>query len=171
MSKQRMAALAAELKASCRSTPEQRIAVMQNVLPQDIVWLIDELLPVPPKASAILVELVDSLRNAAKAGFVIAVARYGKELKANKEAMGIINARTAALDTGHDTQTKEKNERYGRIRKKWAAMEAAGEKTTNHTVAAAMRADGEKCSRSTVIRAFKETPSAAPAKKMPRRRR
>jgi len=171
MSKQRMAALAAELKASRRLTSDQTQSLMATVVPQDIVWLIDELLPVPPKASTVLVELVDSLRNAARAGFVIAVARYGKELRANKEAMGIINGRTAGIDKGHDTQAKRARELKQRIREKWAAMEAAGEKVTNDTVAAAIRADGVQCSRSTVIRAFKEKPSTAPAKRTPRRRR
>ena len=171
MSKKRMAALAAELKSSRRRTPEERIAVMQNALPQDVMWLIEELLPVPSNASNVLVELVDSLRNAAKAGFVIAVARYGKELRASKEAMGIINYRTAALDKGHATQAKRSSELHRRIRDKWAAMEAGGEKVTNDTVAAAVRADGVQCSRSTVIRAFKDKPSTAPAKRAPRRRR
>ena len=171
MSKQRMAALAAELKASRRVTSDQMDAVMKNVVPQDVMWMIEELLPVPCNASTAVVETVDNLRKAARAGFVIAVARYGKELRANKEAMGIISGRTAGIDKGHDTQARRARELKQRIREKWAAMEAAGEKVTNDAVAAAIRADGVQCSRSTVIRAFKEKPSTAPAKITPRRRR
>jgi hypothetical protein len=109
--------------------------------------------------------------GACEQGFVLAVYRYAKHLHSSTEAMSFINARTAGIDKGHDTQAKRARELKQRIREKWAAMEAAGEKVTNDTVAAAIRADGVQCSRSTVIRAFKEKPSSTPPKRMPRRRR
>jgi len=115
--------------------------------------------------------IADLVRQATEAGFWVAIQRYAKHLSRSREAMTLINARTAALDKGHDTQAKRSSELHRRIRDKWAAMEAAGEKVTNDTVAAAIRADGVQCSRSTVIRAFKEKPSSTPPKRMPRRKR
>ena len=115
--------------------------------------------------------ITDLVRQAAEAGFWVAIKRYAEHLRGSAEAMAFINARTAGIDKGHDTQAKRARELKQRIREKWAAMEAAGEKVTNDTVAAAIRSDGVQCSRSTVIRAFKDKPSTAPAKRAPRRRR
>lgn len=113
----------------------------------------------------------DLVRQAAEAGFWVAIQRYAKHLHGSAEAMAFINARKAASDKGHATQAKRSQELHRQIREKWAAMEAAGEKPTNDTVASAMRSDGVQCSRSTVIRAFKAKPSTASAKRAPRRRR
>jgi hypothetical protein len=115
--------------------------------------------------------IADLVRQAAEAGFWVAIKRYAEHLRSSAEAMAFINARTAGIDKGHATQAKRSSELHCRIREKWAAMEAAGEKVTNDTVAAAIRADGVQCSRSTVIRAFKEKPSTALAKRTRRLRR
>lgn len=110
------------------------------------------------------------VRSAVEEGFWLALQRYATHLRGSAEATAFIEGRKAGLQKGHDSQAKRSAELHRRIRDKWAAMEAAGEKVTNETVAAAMRADGVHCSRSTVIRAFKPRPSTAPAKRMPRRR-
>lgn len=115
--------------------------------------------------------ITDLVRQATEAGFWVAIQRYAKHLGRSREAVTLINARTAGIDKGHNTQAKRSSELHRRIRDKWATMEAAGEKVTNDTVAAAVRADGAKCSRSTVIRAFKEKPSSIPPKRMLRRNR
>jgi hypothetical protein len=115
--------------------------------------------------------ICDLVRNAAEAGFWLALQRYSKHLHGSAEAMAFIKSRKAASEKGRETQAKRSSELHLRIREKWAAMEAAGEKATNDTVAAAMQADGVQCSRSTVIRAFKAKPSTAPAKRGRRLRR
>jgi len=115
--------------------------------------------------------ICDLVRNAAEAGFWLALQRYSKHLHGSTEAMAFIKSRTVGIDKGHATQAKRSEELHRRIREKWAAMEVAGEKATNDTVARAMQADGVQCSRSTVIRAFKAKPTTASAKRTPRRRR
>lgn len=95
------------------------------------------------------------VRENVERGFVFAVYRYAEWLKSVPEVRKWNDARLSGGDAGRQTSSRRKAELAQRIREKWAAMEAAGEKVTNDTVAAAMRTDGWKCSRATVIRAFK----------------
>jgi hypothetical protein len=146
------------LATSDRMTPERRAHLEKFVadrFPADVVQLIEELTPLPAEPSPTLVQLNDDLRQAIRAGFTLAIARYLPELKGNVEAMAIISARKVGVKKGHETQTEQREARYQRIRDKWAAMESAGARVTNETVAAAVREDGEKrCSARTVQRAF-----------------
>lgn len=95
-----------------------------------------------------------SYRVAAEMGFFMAVIRYRKWLVGNREVEQILHGRDAGQRKGHATQSQARENKYQRIRETWAAMEAAGEKVTNDTVAEAVG-----CSRSTVIRAFKSKPT------------
>lgn len=92
-------------------------------------------------------------------GFRLAVERYAKQLRNVPELAAWRQKRKVGGDVGRAKSSRRSEDLAQRIREKWAAMEAAGEKVTNDTVAAAMKNDGWKCSRSTVIRAFKEKPA------------
>jgi DNA invertase Pin-like site-specific DNA recombinase len=46
---------------------------------------------------------------------MLALARYGSELKGNAEAMGILNGRRVGGDKGRDTQQKKKRARLPEI--------------------------------------------------------
>jgi hypothetical protein len=145
--------LATELiAASDRMTKERRAMLNRHVadaFPTDVEQLIEELIPLP--ASGKLRELNVNLRQAVRAGFVLALARYSRELKQNAEALAIIQARRRGVDNGHAAASRRRQTQAEKIRATWAAMEAAGETVTNAKVAAAA-----KCSVSTVIRAFRD---------------
>lgn len=155
--------LVTEIKAACdRMTPERRAHLngyVADTFPPDVLQLIEELTPIPDDSGPILAELIGTMRQTIKVGFVLALARYSRELKANAEAMAIIGARVKGGAVGRAHSTERSDDLARRIRAKWAEMEAAGMKVTNDTVAAEM-----KCSRSTVIRAFQSR------KKIPRSR-
>lgn len=110
------------------------------------------------------------LAYATHMGFAMALHRYADELKRVPELKKWHREREAGVNKGHATQSQAREARYQRILDKWAAMEKAGERPTNETVAAAIRQDGEKkCSARTVQRAFAElTAKAKPAKRKKR---
>lgn len=140
-----------------RMTPEryaELTAFVKDNFPVEVIALIEALTPMPDDAGPRVVEAVMDLRRAISSGYIMALARYGSELKGNAEAMAILNGRRVGGDLGRDTSTKKKEDRAARIRAKWAEMEAAGEKATNDSVARAC-----EVSRSTVIRAFKSKPA------------
>lgn len=146
--------LVTELNAAVDAwTPQRRKRagrLAAEMFPADVEQMIEELTPLPSDEAGM--QLVIAMRQAIKSGFILAVARYFRELRTNKEAMAIISARSRGGAVGREKSSQRSDDLAQRIRDKWAEMEAAGEKTTNDTVAAAM-----KCSRSTVIRAFKST--------------
>lgn len=84
------------------------------------------------------------------AGVEFSLKRYADELKHVPELAAWHNKRAAGGDKGRATLSAAKERRAQSIRNMWAAMESAGEKPTNATVAAAC-----KCGVSTVIRAFR----------------
>jgi DNA invertase Pin-like site-specific DNA recombinase len=146
------------LAASDRMTRQQkklRDAHVASVFPPDIEQLINELISLP--ASGIARERNAIMRQAVKAGFVLAMARYSRELKMNAEALALINARQQGGAIGREAATRKKEQRYAKIRERWAAMEAAGQTPTNQAVAQAVG-----CGVSTVIRAFKSKPAKRP---------
>lgn len=110
------------------------------------------------------------LAYATQMGFAMALYRYADELKRVPELKKWHSRRDDGINKGHATQSQARENRYQRIRDKWAAMEKAGERPTNETVAAAIRQDGEqKCSARTVQRAFATlTTKAKPAKRKKR---
>lgn len=110
------------------------------------------------------------LAYATHMGFAMALYRYAGELKRVPELKKWHSRRHDGINKGHATQSQAREARYQRIRDKWAAMEKAGERPTNETVAASIRQDGEKkCSPRTVQRAFAElTAKAKPAKRKKR---
>jgi hypothetical protein len=94
--------------ASDRMTAERRAYLRDYVysrFPPDLLRLIEELTPIPEDAGKILTQMTLDLREAIKAGVALAIARYSKELKANREAMQIINARKGGGDKGRVTNT------------------------------------------------------------------
>jgi hypothetical protein len=96
------------------------------------------------------VRVVASL--AAEMGFAMALYRFADSLRGESE---LSEWQKQGQRKGHETQSEQREARYQRIRDKWAAMESAGVRVTNETVAAAVREDGEKrCSARTVQRAF-----------------
>jgi len=115
----RVSYLVTELNAAAdRMTPERRAylsAFASRQFPPDVVQLIDELTPMPAGATPFLCELVENLRSAIKVGFVLALARYGRELKSNAEAMQIIGARVIGGDKGRMTQANRKQKRRSRV--------------------------------------------------------
>lgn len=147
--------LVTELKAaSQRMTRERRAMLDQHVadvFPADAEQLIEELIPLGLSGSER--QLNAHLRQLVKVGFVLAMARYSRELKANAKALEIIEARRRGVDNGHAAASRRRQTQAEKIRDTWAAMEAAGETVTNAKVAAAV-----KCSVSTVIRAFRDQP-------------
>lgn len=120
--------------------------------------------------SSQLQNLRAALQTSYERGYFLAVLRYEDELKRVPELAAWHRQRHKGIDKGHATQSQAREARYQRIRDKWAAMEKAGERPTNETVAAAIRQDGEKkCSPRTVQRAFAElTAKAKPAKRKKR---
>lgn len=148
--RRRMAFLATELEAaSDRMTPARREYLSRFVekdIPPDIEKLIEHLTPMPD--SPLAASLIVDLRRAVKAGFLLAVARYGRELKSNREAMAIIEGRRQGSVKGRDTQKQTKANRAARAQ----AMLNAG-------IDVAAIARELKCSISTVYRYLK--PAAA----------
>lgn len=132
------------------------------------------LAPVMPKLARVgpdgLEQLVGLTFYAASQGFAMALYRYADELKRVPELKKWHSRRDDGINKGHATQSQAREARYQRIRDKWAAMEKAGERVTNETVAAAIRQDGEeKCSARTVQRAFATlTAKAKPVKRKKR---
>jgi DNA invertase Pin-like site-specific DNA recombinase len=124
---------------------------VDSVFPTDVEQMIEELIPLP--AAGKLRELNANLRQAVKAGFVMAMARYSRELRQNAKALSIIEARHRGTRNGHAAASRRRQTQAEKIRGIWAAMEAAGETPTNAKVASAA-----KCSVSTVIRAFRDKP-------------
>jgi len=102
-------------------------------------------------------DFYQAVSNAFYAGFVEAVRMHECELLSVGDLIERRQSHDAAGDKGRDTLTRKKEDRFARIRAKWAEMEAAGEEPTNESVA---RACG--VSRSTVIRAFKSKPTHRP---------
>ena len=84
------------------------------------------------------------------AGVEFSLERYADKLKDVPELAAWHNKRAAGGDKGRAALSAAKERRAQSIRDMWAAMESAGEKPTNATVAAAC-----KCGVSTVIRAFR----------------
>jgi hypothetical protein len=95
----------------------------------------------------------DAMAIAFRAGFLEAVRMHRRELLSVGDLIERRQSHDAAGDKGRDALTRKKEDRFARIRAKWAEMKAAGEEPTNESVA---RACG--VSRSTVIRAFKPPP-------------
>jgi hypothetical protein len=83
-------------------------------------------------------------------GFDFSLERYADKLKDVPELAAWHNKRAAGGAKGRATLSAARERRAQSIRDMWAAMESAGEKPTNATVAAAC-----KCGVSTVIRAFR----------------
>jgi hypothetical protein len=96
----------------------------------------------------------DAMAIAFRAGFLEAVRMHRRELLSVGDLIERRQSHDAAGDKGRDTLTRKKEDRFARIRAKWAEMEAAGEQPTNESVARAC-----DVSRSTVIRAFKSKPA------------
>jgi hypothetical protein len=143
--------------AAARMTPQRRAMLNRMVAPilaPDIVQFIEEMVPLADDATELDRAFNNAMRQSMKVGFVLAVARYSRELKSNAEAMRIIGARITGGDRGRKTSSERKEKRDERIRDTWAEMERAGENPTNAKVA---RACG--CGISTVIRAFKSKPT------------
>lgn len=145
--------LASELIAASERMTKQRRAMLKrytaNVFPDEAQQLIEELIPLPPAGMAR--QLNADLRKAVKAGFVLALGMYSRELKQNAEALAIIEARRRGADNGHASASRRREDQACRIRETWAKLEAVGQKPTNASVAAAVN-----CSVSTVIRAFRD---------------
>ena len=166
MSKQRkrVSDLVTELNAACdRMTDERRMFVSAHALrriPADVMQLIEELTPIPAGATATLSELIHNTRSALIAGFVLAIARYNRELKSNAEAMRIITARAVGGSKGRMAQASRKQERRSRVQ----AMLDQGMEVPD--IAKQLH-----CSASTVYRLSQpdRSTSAKPTKK-PRRR-
>lgn len=112
--------LVTELQAACdRMTPERRMFLNKFVhdrFPADVLQLIEEMTPIPDDAGEMLTELTLNMRGAVKAGFVLALARYSRELKANKEAMSIVGARADGGDKGRKAQARKKADRAVEIK-------------------------------------------------------
>lgn len=88
--------------------------------------------------------------SAVREGYAAAMIDHAGDILEADDAESLYDRREQGSKRGHRSQAQRSAELSHRIREKWAAMEAAGEKVTNDTVAAAMG-----CSRSTVIRAFR----------------
>ncbi len=143
--------------AATRMTTRRRAMLNRMVAPilaPDIVQCIEEMTPLADNATELDRAFNNTMRQSMKVGFVLAVARYSRELKSNAEAMRIIGARTTGGDLGRKTLSQRREQRYERIRTTWASMEENGDSPTNAKVA---RACG--CGVSTVIRAFKNKPA------------
>ena len=151
----KLSQLVTELKAaSDRMSSHRRAMLDQHVsdaFPADVEQMIEELIPLP--AAGELRKLNANLRQAVKAGFVLALARYSRELSQNAEALAMIQARQRGGKNGRAAASRRRQSQAEKIRGMWLAMEAAGDMPTNAKVAAAA-----KCSVSTVIRAFKDEP-------------
>jgi DNA invertase Pin-like site-specific DNA recombinase len=98
-----------------RKTRAQQGALeFRAAVPPDVDQLIDGLTsPLPDKAIAR--QMVLDLRQAIRVGFVLAVVRYQRELKANDEAMAIVAARYAGADKGRIAQANRKQDRQARV--------------------------------------------------------
>jgi hypothetical protein len=96
---------------------------------------------------------------AAETGFSMALYRYAEELRDVPELAAWQRKRTAGGDLGRKTASQRREQTAQRIRNKWAAMEAAGEKVTNDAVVAALKQEGVKVSLRTVQRAFESKPA------------
>lgn len=158
----RISMLVTELKAAtARMTPERRAfldAQVDRVFPADVLQLIEELTPLPE--NEIARELTLNMREAVRVGFIIALARYQRELKANGEAMGILTARIAGAERGRKSQQRSKSDRIAQI-----------QYMVNSGMDPAAIAADLKCSLATVYRALKPaTSKASKAPKKPRRR-
>ena len=123
----------------------------------ELAW---EMLETMPELAAATVRERTGVRVVASLavhlGFCMAIHRFADSLQGVPE---LSKWQEEGLKKGHATQSQTRAENYQHIREKWAAMEAAGLKPTNDSVAAAIRGDGRRCSRSTVIRAFKSEPA------------
>lgn len=109
--------------ASDRMTDERRAylhAFAMQKIPADVIQFIEELNPIADDADATEVEFTMIRRQAIYVGFWIALARYSRELKTNREAMAILNARTSGTAKGRASQAKAKAEREARIREMFA---------------------------------------------------
>ncbi len=151
-------------------------------LPNDVNVAVSDLVidtfrtmvPVIPELHTLTVKGMERMAGlifySAAQGFAMALYRYADELKRVPELKKWHSRRDDGINKGHATQSQAREARYQRIRDKWAAMEKAGERVTNETVAAAIRQDGEKkCSARTVQRAFAESLiRAKPAKRRKR---
>lgn len=91
---------------------------------------------------------------AVREGYSAAMLDHSGDIVEADEAETLYQSRGQGVTLGHQIQSQLSDDRAQRIRDTWAAMEAAGQKVTNDTVAAAVG-----CSRSTVIRAFKSKPT------------
>lgn len=160
----RVSDLVTEAKAACdRMSPERRLHVNASVserFPPDVVQLIEEMAPMPNDAGQVLTQLVADLRSAIRVGFALALVRYARELRANKEAMAILNARVTGGSKGRQSQSRAKADRADRIRL-----------MLNQGIEPRDIARDVGCSISTVYRALTPTTSK-PAKRSrsPRRR-
>ena len=146
-----------------RMTPQRRAMLHRHVaavFPDDVVQLIEELTPIPADASDFVCESIQIMRSSIRLGFVIALARYSRELKSNAEAMQIISTRAAGAHRGRNTQTTRSQDRRSRVR----AMLDQGIEVPE--IAKALG-----CSASTVYRLSQPAGSTAakPAKKLRRR--
>jgi DNA invertase Pin-like site-specific DNA recombinase len=156
--------LVTELQAAAaRRTPEQRAALQRSapafraVVPSDVDQLIEEMTsPLPDKAIA--QQMVLDLRQAIRVGFVLAVVRYRRELKANKEAMAIIAARSAGGHKGRITQTKRTQDRRTQV-----------QSMLNDGIDVPEIAKALGCSASTVYRLSQPAPQAKASKEVRRR--
>ena len=101
--------------------PADRQALLQQAelelraeVPPDVDQLIDDWTsPLPD--NAISRQMMLDLRSAIRVGFVLAVVRYQRELRTNKEAMAIVAARAAGADKGRTAQAIRKQERLSRV--------------------------------------------------------
>lgn len=146
----RVSRLVTELQASSdRMTPERRKylhSVVAGDFPPDVSQLIEELTPMP--SGVVARQIVENLREAIRTGFVLALARYHRELKSNKEAASILANRTVGLDRGRNTQQRKKADRIGRIQSMF-----------NSGMEPSAIAAKEPCSIATVYRALKPATS------------
>jgi hypothetical protein len=156
------AAHVAAIEAACKGMVGQLPSAVRKQLAatfDELIPAVDTLthegkpLPEFPKL------VVRQIRAAAEAGFFMAVVRYREWLVGNREVDSILRAREDGLRKGHAEQKRRSDERAKRIRDTWAAMEAAGERVTNGTVAARCG-----CGVRTVIRAFSSKPNKRPAR-------
>lgn len=148
--------LVTDLNASLDRMTAERAAfldrAMADAIPADIVQLVEELTPIPDDASVTVKQAIDDLREAIKAGFVIATVCYRHELQSNADAMAIINARDTGGDKGREKQTAAKHERYARIR---ALFDQGIDVREIERI--------EACKKDTVYRALKHTDGDAPS--------
>lgn len=153
----KIAAVLRSALASMDAAAKQQLSECEPLFfPADVAQLIECMTPLPVDAGPRVKDAITNLREAIKAGFLLAVARYMRELENNCEAMAILDARRNGGAKGRESQTQARLERAARAR----AMLAKGDDVPS--IAAALN-----CTPSTVYRLLSPA-NGKPAK--PRRR-